>query len=188
MEQLDFFRQFHDISIPDYCLLTSLLKPKSFKKGDLITVPGQIQRNLYFVNSGVQMSYYQDDGKIYALVFMYAPRLCAIPDSFSFQTPSKYHLTCLTDSELSYISFDELQGLVNQSQSIERLFRKMTEAMLGEMIDLHIEMRALTIEERYRSFCRKNPHLLHLVPHKYLASYLGIDPTNFSKLFNNIPF
>lgn len=188
MDQLGFFRQFHDISISDYSLLTSLFQSRSFKKGDFITTPGQIQRNLYFVKSGVQMSYYHADDKIYALVFMYAPHLCAIPDSFSFQTPSKYHLTCLTDSELDFITFEELQGLVNQSQSIERLFRKMTEAMLGEMIDLHIEMRALTIEERYRSFCRKNPHLLHLVPHKYLASYIGIDPTNFSKLFNNVAF
>lgn len=64
----------------------------------------------------------------------------------------------------------------------------MTEAMFAGMIDLHIELRAMTIEERYKKFCRKSPHLLQLVPHKYIASYLGIDPTNFSKLFNNVTF
>jgi CRP-like cAMP-binding protein len=89
---------------------------------------------------------------------------------------------------MEYISYDDLQKLVDQSQQIERLFRRMAEAMLAGMIDLHIELRAMTIEERYKAFCRKNPHLLQLVPHKYIASYLGIDATNFSKLFNNVKF
>jgi hypothetical protein len=64
----------------------------------------------------------------------------------------------------------------------------MTESMFAGMIDLHIDLRALSIEDRYKNFCRKSPDLLHLVPHKYIASYLGIDPTNFSKLFNKVQF
>jgi len=188
MERYEYFKLFHDISIADYNLLTEKFKTKIFKKGDFITVPGQIQRELYFVKSGVQMSYFDTDEKIYTLGFTYFPTLCAIAESFSFQVPSKYYLTCLTDSELEYITYDTLQKLVDQSQQIERLFRRMTEAMFAGMIDLHIELRAMTIEERYKIFCRKSPHLLQLVPHKYIASYLGIDPTNFSKLFNNITF
>ncbi|HVI46096.1 MAG TPA: Crp/Fnr family transcriptional regulator [Chitinophaga sp.] len=188
MERYQYFKQFHDISIADYHLLTDNLKPRSFKKGAFITVPGQIQRELYFVKNGVQMAYFDTDDKTYVIHFSYFPNLCAIAESFSFQVPSKYFLTCLTDSELEYLSYEDLQRLVDQSQQIERLFRRMTEAMLAGMIDLHIDLRAMTIEERYRTFCRKSPQLLHLVPHKYIASYLGIDPTNFSKLFNHVKF
>lgn len=64
----------------------------------------------------------------------------------------------------------------------------MTEVMFASMVDLHIELRASTIKERYKNFCQQNPLLLHTVPHKYIASYLGIDPTNFSKLFNQVKF
>ena len=84
------------------------------------------------------------------------------------------------------LSFDELQRIFDRSQAIERLFRKMTEAILAGMINRHIELHSLTIEERFRVFCQRSPHLLQLVPHKYIASYLGIDPTNFSKLFNSV--
>lgn len=125
---------------------------------------------------------------MYTLSFTYFPFLCAVAESFSFQVPSKYFLVCLTDSELEYITYEHLQRLIDQSQQIERLFRRMTEAMFADMIDLHINLRALSIEERYKNFCRKNPHLLQLVPHKYIASYLGIDPTNFSRLYNNVTF
>lgn len=188
MEHYDYFRQFHDISQADYHLLTSNLQSRSFKKGASIVVPGQIQRDLYFVKSGVQMASFEADDKTYVIDFSYSPALCAIAESFSFQTPSRYFITCLTDSELEYISYDELQQLLDQSHAIERLFRRMIERMLADLVDMHINLRAMTIEERYRTFCNKNPQLLHLVPHKYIASYLGIDPTNFSKLFNQVKF
>lgn len=188
MTQLDYFRQFHNINEVDYELLTRNLKTKSFKRGDHIAIPGQTQRSLYFVKSGVQASYFESENKKHVIAFTYTPNLCAIPESFSFQQPSRYTLTCLTDSELDYLSFDQLQALFDQSQQIERLFRRMTEAVLAGMINRHIELHSMTIEERYKAFCQRSPHLLQLVPHKYIASYLGIDPTNFSKLFNQIRF
>jgi len=178
----------HEYFKPDYELLTKNLKTKTFKKGDFITVAGQTQRELYFVKSGVQMSFFDADNKTHVIAFTYSPNLCAIPESFSFQIPSKYFLTCLTDSELDYITFDELQKLFDQSQQIERLFRRMTEAVLSGMINRHIELHSMTIEERYKTFCQRSPHLFQLVQHKYIASYLGIDPTNFSKLFNTVKF
>jgi CRP-like cAMP-binding protein len=188
MERHEYFKLFHEIGIDDYGLLTQNLKTKTFKKGDFITVSGQIQRELYFVKNGAQMSYFGTENKVHVIAFTYPPNLCAIPESFQFQIPSKYFLSCLTDSELDYITFDELQKLFDKSQQIERLFRRMTEAVLAGMINRHIELHSMTIEERYKTFCQRSPHLLQLVPHKYIASYLGIDPTNFSKLFNSVKF
>lgn len=188
MEHYNFFRQFHDISIEEYQLFRNYFKARSFKKGEHIIVPGQVQKELFLVKSGVQMSYFDSGDKIFTLGFTYFPALCAIAESFSFQLPSKYYLTCLTDSELEYITFDDLLKVINQSQQIERLFRRITESMFASMIDLHIDLRALTIQERYKKFCKNNLHLLQIVPHKYISSYLGIDPTNFSKLFNNVQF
>lgn len=188
MERYEYLRLFHDIGTEDYNLLTEKLKTRKFKKGDLIIVPGRVQKELYFVKNGVQMSYFDTDDKTYVIAFTYSPNLCAIPESFQFQMPSKYFLTCLTDSELEYITYNELMKLFDVSQQIERLFRRITEFILAGMINRHIELHALTMKERYKIFCQRSPHLLHLVPHKYIASYLGIDPTNFSKLFNQVRF
>jgi len=184
--QYEYFRLFHAISKADYELLISQLQTKTYRKNDLLIVPGQTQKELYFVKSGIQMSYFPAEKKPEVIAFTYPPNICAIPESFSFQVPSKCYLTCLTDSELDYITFNDLQKLFDQSQQIERLFRKMTEAVLAGIINRHHELQALTIEERYKAFCQRSAHLLHLVNHKYIASYLGISPTNFSKLFNTV--
>lgn len=188
MERYDYFRLFHPLDAGDFALFEQQLRLRKCKKGTLLTVPGQIQRDLYLVRSGVQMSYFDADRKTHVMAFTYAPNLCAIPDSFFSQTPSKYFLTCLTDSELDCISFDILQHLFDHSPGIERLFRRMTEAVLTGVLNRHLELHSLTMEERFRAFCQRSPHLLRLVPHKYIASYLGIDPTNFSRLFNQVRF
>lgn len=186
MDRLGYFRLFHPLPERDYDRLISRLKSRGFRKGDSIVVPGQVQHELYFINEGVQMSYAESDRKIHVIAFTYPPNLCALPESFSFQAPSRYHLVSLTDSEMEYITFSQLQELFQESQEIERLFRRMTEAVLAGMINRHVELHAMSIEERYRIFCERSPHLLQLVPHKYIASYLGIDATNFSKLYNSV--
>lgn len=186
MNRYEFFNLFHDVSNDDYELLTKGLRTRMFKKGELIVVPGQVQSELYFVKNGVQMAYYETDKKIHVIAFTYYPDLCAIPESFSNQAPSICYLSCMTDSVLDYLTFDHLQKLFNESQQIERLFRKMTEAILAGVLSRHIDLHSLTMKERFKNFCQRSPHLLQLVPHKYIASYLGIDPTNFSKLYNQI--
>lgn len=181
-----FLKKFYPISESEYGLLTSKFISKSFKKGELIIQPGQIQRELYFVKSGVQMSYFESEHKTHVIAFTYAPGPCAIPESFNSQQPSNCYLTCLSDSEMESISYTELNEIFDQSPTIERMFRKMTETVLTGIINRHIELHSLSMEERYKVFCKRSPHLLQLVPHKHIASYLAIDATNFSKLFNNV--
>lgn len=182
----DFLKAFHSIKLADYQLLTEGLSTKYFKKGEHIIVPGQTQKELYFIKSGVQMCCYDTGDKTFVMAFTYSPNICAIPESFSKQNSSKYYFTCLTDSEIECLTFEDLQKLFDKSQELERLFRKINETILANFISRHIELRSTTIEERFKVFCKRSPHLLQLVPHKYIASYLGIDPTNFSKLFNTV--
>lgn len=186
-EQLKYFQLFDpEFSAADFELLAQKLKSKAFRKGEVIVTPGMVQQELYFVKDGVQMSYFDAGDKIHVVAFTYAPNLCAIPDSFSFQKESEYSLVSLTDSALEFLTYAELQSIFKQSRGVERLFRKMTEAILSGTIQRHMERHALSMEERFLKFCKRSSHLLQLVPHKYIASYLDIDPTNFSKLYNSV--
>ncbi len=75
---------------------------------------------------------------------------------------------------------------MKEHRALETLFRKATEQILIGVLQRHYELMAFTIEERFRAFMKRSPHLLNMVPHKDLASYLRIDPTNFSKLLASI--
>lgn len=177
---------FRSLPENDLHLLIKKLKPKSFKKGAPLVEVGAVQRELYFIKSGIQMAYFNSLEKDYVMAFTQCPDLCAIPDSFSFQTPFHFRLVAITASEVDSLTYVDLQTLFDQSPALERLFRRMTEKILAGIITRHVELHSLTMEERFKAFCKRSPHLLKEVPHKYLASYLGIDPTNFSKLFNSV--
>lgn len=172
----------------DFDLLTKDFRTKQFKKGDHIVREGDIQRNIYFVEKGIQMYNFDTLGKTNILGFAYSPNLCVVMESFIFQKPSTYNVTCITDSTLNYLSYSVLQGIFEQSRQVERLFRKLSENLSIGLINRQIELRSTTIEERFKIFCQRSPHLLQQVPQKYIAAYLAIDPTNFSKLMNSVRF
>jgi hypothetical protein len=67
-----------------------------------------------------------------------------------------------------------------------RLLFKATAYALKGALERHAELQCFTNEEKFKVLLRRSPHILNLVPHKYLASYLGMDATNFSKLLNGI--
>lgn len=186
MRTADHLVLFRSLPEHDFQLLVQKLKSTSFKKGAALVEAGAVQRELYLIKSGIQMAYFNSFEKDYVMAFTHCPDLCAIPDSFSFQTSSHFRLVAITASEVDSLAYSDLQTLFDQSPALERLFRKLTEKILAGMIIRHVELHSLTMEERFKAFCKRSPHLLQDVPHKYLASYLGIDPTNFSKLFNSV--
>ena len=84
MEQHEYFNLFHNISTADYRLLTSKFRRKIFKKGEHNTVPGQVQKALYFVKSGVQMSYFDANEKKYTSLHLLIRSMCVpYPNLFS---------------------------------------------------------------------------------------------------------
>lgn len=93
MDRLTFLRSFHPITNEEFEVLENKLQTSSFKKGEHIIAPGQIQRNLYFILGGVQMCHFEKDAKTHVIAFTYPPNLCALPESFSQQKPSKYYYT-----------------------------------------------------------------------------------------------
>ncbi|WP_298534903.1 Crp/Fnr family transcriptional regulator [uncultured Algibacter sp.] len=147
---------------------------------------GHVERYLYFVNDGIQKSYYLNEGKQHVMFFAYSPSFSGIVESFLTQTPSKYYLETITDSSFLRISYTEHAKLIKMHRELECLFRKITESFLLGIIERHHELMAYNMETRFKTFAQRSPHLFNMIPQKDLSSYLRIDPTNFSKLINSI--
>ncbi len=73
-----------------------------------------------------------------------------------------------------------------EHHAIERMIRLALGQALAGVLARQIELQSFSAEQRFRALLTRSPHILHLVPHKYLASYLGIDATNFSKFLGSI--
>ncbi|MDX1641540.1 MAG: Crp/Fnr family transcriptional regulator [Balneolaceae bacterium] len=162
-----------------------------FEKADkpkktIITAAGKIEHFIYFTVEGVQKSYYLNEGKEHVIAFTYPPSFSGIPESYITRKPSKYYLETITESRFLRLPYERHQELMKKHRPIETLFRKATERVLVGVLERHYELMAYSIEERFRAFMKRSSHLLNVVPHKDLASYLRIDPTNFSKLLSSV--
>jgi len=181
-----FWQQIHLLKEEEEEDFLAAWKPVHFKRKEIITQAGNTERYIYFVVEGIQHAYFLKDGKAHTTAFTYAPSFSGVVDSFLTQRPARVSLECITDSVLLRIPYYELRALLKKHQGIETFFRKGTEGLLVGLMERHYELLALDIEERFKVFVQRSPHLLNMIPQKHLASYLNIHPTNFSKLMGRI--
>jgi CRP-like cAMP-binding protein len=177
----------HPLKEKEWDALSKVWQPFSCKRKTVLTTAGETERYLYFVEEGLQRSFYiGNQGEDATIVFTYAPSFSGVADSFLTQTPSRYFLETLTPSKFLRTSYQQLYELMQQYPAIMELILKATSFALKGVLERQIELQCFGAEEKFRTLLQRSPHVLNLIPHKYLASYLGIDPTTFSKLLGSV--
>jgi CRP-like cAMP-binding protein len=160
----------------------------SVGKNQTLTVAGNIEAYLYFVVEGVQRIFFLDDKKDReaTLIFTYSPSFGGVIDSLLSQQPSRYYYETLSPSVLLVIPQDKFLALTNKSPALNKFVTKALTISLSGVLEGMMERQLFTSEEKFRKLLQRSPHILQLVPQKYLANYIGIDATNFSKLMNTV--
>lgn len=165
----------------------AIWQPFTAKRKTILTAVGETERYLYFVTEGVQRAFYTGDtDKEATIVFTYPFSFSGVADSFLTQQPSRYFLETLTRSSFIRTSFQQVDELMNKHHAFEQLIRKAVAFTLAGVLERQIELQCFSAEQKFRSLLKRSPHVLRLIPHKYLASYLGIDATTFSKLLGTV--
>ncbi|MBX2920890.1 MAG: Crp/Fnr family transcriptional regulator [Chitinophagaceae bacterium] len=180
-------QQVHPLPPSAWDAFASIWTPFSAKRKEMITVAGEREKYLYIVLEGVQrVVYFDEQDREATLVFTYAPSFGGVLDSFLTQSTSRYYYETLTPSAFFRTSYTELERLMTAYPDIELLIRKGITGALAGLLERLTELQCFSSEEKFRKLLTRSPHILQLVPHKYLANYLGIDASNFSKMINRI--
>jgi CRP-like cAMP-binding protein len=170
----------------EWAQFSAIWQPYACKRKEVLTRAGETERYLYFVLEGVQRAFYLHGEKEATIVFTYSPGFSGVADSFLTQLPSMYYLETLTASRFLRTSYGQLQQLQQQYPGIEQLIMKATAFALRGVLERQIELLCFSAEEKFKKLLARSPHVLQIIPHKYLASYLGIDATTFSKLLGKV--
>jgi len=188
LQQLrQFIFSVHPLSDEEWEHFSSIWQPFSAKRKTILTAAGETEKYLYFVTEGVQRAFYLgDDGREGTIVFMYPYSFSGVADSFLLQKPSKYFLETLTKSEFYRTTYHQIQELADRYHNFEKMMRKITNHTLAGVLERQIELQCFSAEEKFRVLLKRSPHILNLIPHKYLANYMGIDATTFSKLLGSV--
>ncbi len=156
------------------------------KRRQVLTRQGETEKYLYLVLDGVQRAYYTHGEKEVTLIFSYAGSFAGVIDSFFLQRPSAFCMEAITAGRCLRIHYNDIQRLMQEYRSIETWVRMGITQVLSDTLRRHIEILSFTAEEKFITLLKRSPHVLNLIPHKYLASYIGVDPTNFSKILGKV--
>lgn len=171
------------LTADETAFFTSLLRSKKLAAGELLLREGQVCRYESFITRGCFRTYYADAaGDEHTIDFLIEEWWASDLYSLFTQTPSRYHIRAMEESEILQISRHNLEILYRRAPKFERFFRLLFQnAYIAqrEQMNAALSTRA---EERYRLFLEKKPYAEKRFQQKHIASWLGITPQFLSRL------
>jgi CRP-like cAMP-binding protein len=165
---------------------TSLLKLKKLKKKQYLLQEGDVVRYDYFVNKGCLRTYSIDEkGQEHVVQFSIEDWWTGDMYSFLTQTPARYTIDAIEDTELLCLERNALEELYIKVPKFERFFRHLLQNAFISLQERIIAGLSQPADERYCTFINKYPAMEKRLPLKQIASYLGITPESLSRIRSN---
>ena len=152
-------------------------------KHDHIFNQGDIDRNIYWLKSGLLKGYYITlDGKEFVKTFIQPGSFIASMTACYVGEACSFSLVCLQDSELVKVPFETLKEGADQDPEIAALLIDGLLQLSMKKEQREYEFLCLSAEERYRKFKQRYPELLEKITQNDMARYLGITPVALSRI------
>lgn len=156
---------------------------KKLRRRQLLLQEGDVCRHKTFVAKGLLKIYrIKDDGTEYIMRFAPENSWMVDPESFNNQTPSKYNIEALEDTELVLWTHENVHALFLAVPA----FKSFSEKLLMNTINASQERILMNIsytsEEKYQDFINSYPDVFRRVPLHMVASYLGVSRETLSRI------
>lgn len=161
--------------------LKPLIYIKELDKNDYFSKEGQTSRDLGFIFNGILRIYYLNDkGEEWNKHFLQENDFVA--SSISLEKKSITNIQALTESIILCIPYSELMKLSTKYNEINSFIQKLTFSYLEQKQNREISLLSEVAMNNYLTFKKSYPDIENKIQHYHIASYLGITPTQLSRL------
>lgn len=156
------------------------------KKGDIISDQNTLNRNVYFVESGLLRSFYFEKGKDITTNFYPENSVLANKDTLFQQLPSRNTIEAVEDSKITYFRYSKMEELCEHSLTIANFSRKVLGLLMANMEKRINSLQYMTAKEKYSQLLEENPDIILRAPLGMIATYLGISQETLSRIRSEI--
>jgi len=164
-------------------VLKTIFQVKQFKKNELILRAGEYAKYYYFVCKGL-LGYYKPDadGNTIYKLFFEENSFCASTAAIIEEKPSTFNIIALEDVELIQYSAKAFRELIMIRHDLA-LFQiaYLEKNWVVKKEPLEIGLKWESAKERYLELY-KNQALFKRLKQHHIASYLGVTPTQLSRI------
>lgn len=184
MEKLiSFFTNTFPLSENTLALMGEIFVFDELKNGDYFVKEGQFAKEIAFLESGIVRAYYIDkSGKEYNKQLFSSPAIIGSYGALISKQKNNIAQQALTDCKIWKASYQKIEELSENNHEIEKLRRIIAEKFFLDSEKKELEMLMLDADKRYLIFREKYPGVEMQIPQYHVASYLGISPTQLSRI------
>jgi len=152
------------------------------KKGTCLTVYGQVEDSLYFMNKGIVEMTIKSYMTEKIIDFFFEKELFCGYTSFLNQLPTDVQIKALMDCEIEMIKREDLMKAYRNSLEANKFGRIATEHGYIRKSDREKNLLTKTAEERYAEMFKTHSQHISYIPVNKIAKYLGIHPESLSRI------
>lgn len=163
-----------------------LVTPHLIRKGRILVDIGEVNRFLYFIESGVIRSYYLMGSDDITSRLIAEGEIACVAESFFSQSVSQEVMETLEDTTLYCISYEEYRQLAEKEVVIAQLVIQLLEQRLVTFSERVKIFKFLSVQERIEYYLQQPYSLFRRIPDHYIATFLGTTRATFSRCLKTI--
>ncbi|MCF2506102.1 Crp/Fnr family transcriptional regulator [Dyadobacter sp. CY107] len=177
-------RQYTQLTQEAEAAWAKLLVRKVYKKNDFLISEGQVPRKVSFITEGLFSQYFTaSDGNVVIKKFFMESQFAASVVAMLKKEPSIFTIKALENSVVWEYDFAQFKKLTLEYEDIAAFYISYMELhWIIEKEPLEISFRYDTASVKYAHFLRSHPALEDRLKQHEIASYLGITPTQLSRI------
>jgi CRP-like cAMP-binding protein len=158
-----------------------LIYIKQLNKNDYFSKEGQITKDLGFVFEGALRIYFQNEkGDEWNKHFLQKNDF--VGASIIPEKKSIVNIQALTKTTLLCVPYNDFEEILKKYNGKETFIQKLVFSLLEQKQEREIRLRSSEAMDNYQAFRQIFPDLENIIQHYHIASYLGITPTQLSRI------
>ena len=179
----------HPLSLPEALKerLRRIVKVKTIKKKEHLLSAGETCRHIYFIKRGLLRCYFYDEKDEDVTSWIFGEKKAVVGVlSFYTQKPGFEYIHALEETEVFYISYEELIAIYLEFPEFCFGALTLTAEYLMFWCMQACNFRRFSAQQRFDQIMNSDEAwLFNIVPLKYLASYLNMSAETLSRLRGN---
>ncbi|WP_143306230.1 Crp/Fnr family transcriptional regulator [Chitinophaga vietnamensis] len=176
--------RYHPLSAESRQAWEGIITERIYKRHETLVAEGQVPRMVAYVVKGLFSQYYTaPNGDVVIKRFFPETFFAASVSAMLTKSPSQFTIKALENTTVLEYHFDEFKKLTTIYPDMAALYIRYLEIhWVIEKEPQEISLRYDTAKSRYAAFLAQFPALEHRLKQHEIASYLGITPTQLSRI------